>query len=230
MDFGDFDKSFDKLRILLRDKLGNGKDTRRLDTYGSYLDYRGEMEIIVERIENETQRFMILSKTIFEALQKDEEPDEKWSIESIRNLTLIRLDIKSFFIFTRIFLDALAHIIKQCYRKKGDQMPYRMRKLVENDAFRNLDSDFAKGLKDRMQWMDDFVKTRDEIVHHLGSICSTTTRSGKFGFDILGLRTRHDWGTNTVESITDYINETLNNLSKVMSYIHDKFQSESISQ
>lgn len=224
MDFGNFDRCFDELRILLRDKLGNGKDTRKLDTYGSYLDYGCETKIIVERIENETQRFMILSKTIFEALQKGKDPDEEWGTESMQNLILIRLDIKSFFVFTRIFLDTLAQIIKQCYGKKGDQVSSHMRKLVKSEAFENLDSVFAEGLKSRMQWMADFVTTRDEIVHHLGSIVSTTTENGKFGFDILGLRTRHDWGTSTVESIADYINETLRNLSDVMSYIHSKFQ------
>jgi len=228
MDFSNFDRCFDELRVLLRDGLGNGKNTRKLDIYGNYLDYGDEIKIIVDRIEAGTQRFIILSKTLHETLQKGEEPDEKLGIESIKNLVQIRLDIKSFFVFTRIFLDTLAQIIKQCYGKKGDQMPPRMRKLVENVAFKK-DSDFAKGLKDRMQWMDDFVTTRDEIVHHLGSIYSTTTQNGKFGFDILGLRTRHDWGTNTVESIADYINETLHNLSEVISYIHSKFQSESIS-
>jgi len=99
-----------------------------------------------------------------------------------------------------------------------------MRKLVGNETFKNLDPAFAQGLKDRMQWMDDFVKTRDEIVHQLGSIYSTTTKNGKFGFDILGLTTRHDWGANTVESIADYMNETLHNLSEVISHIHSKFQ------
>lgn len=229
MDFGNFDRCFDGLRILLRDRLGNGKNTRKLDIYGSYLDYSEEIKIIVDRIEAETQRSMILSKTLHEALQKDEEPDEKLGIESIKNLMLIRLDIKSFFIFTRIFLDTLAWIIKQYYAEEGVQLPRRMRELVKSKTLKKSDSAFAEGLKDKMGWTNSFVETRVEIEHHLGSIYSTTTKNGEFGFDILGLRTRHDWGTNTVESITDYIRETLHNLSEVISYIHSKFQSESIS-
>jgi hypothetical protein len=229
MDFGNFDRCFDELRIVLRDRLGNDKNTKKLDIYGSYLGYGDEIKIIVDRIEAETQKNIILSKRLFEALQKGEEPDEKLGVESIKNWILITLDIKSFFIFTRIFLDTLAWITKQYYGKEGDQLPCRMRKLVKSETLRKLDSDFAKGLKDRMRWTDDFVETRVEIEHYLGSIYSTTTKNGKFGFDILGLRTRHDWGTNTVESITDYIKETLHNLSEVILYIHSKFQSKSIS-
>jgi len=228
MDFGSFDKCFDELRTVLRDKLGNGKNTKKLDIYGSYLDYGDEIKAIVDRIETEAQKDMTLSKMVFEALRKGEEPDEQLSIESLKNLILIRLDVKSFFVFTRIFLDTLARIIMQYYDEESNRLWYSMRKLVKSQTLRKLDSNFAKGLEDRTQWMNDFVETRVEIEHYLGSIRSTTTKNGKFGFDILGLRTRHDWGTDTVDSITDYIKETLHNLSQVISYIHSKFQSKSI--
>jgi hypothetical protein len=229
MDFDDFDKCFDELRVVLRNGLGDGKNTEKLDVYGSFLGYGDEIKIIVDRIEAETQKNMILSEKLFETLQKSEEPDEKLGIESIKNWILITLDIKSFFIFTRIFLDTLARITKQCYGKEGDQLSWRMRELVNGKALRKLDFDFAEGLKDKMRWMDDFVETRVEIEHYLGGIYSTRTKNGKFGFDILGLRTRHDWGTDTVDSITDFIRETLHNLSEVILYIHSKFQTKSFS-
>jgi len=224
MDFGDFDKCFDELRTVLRDRLGSGKNTEKLDIYGSYLRYRDEIETIVNRIEAETQRSMILSKALFEAMQKGEKPDEQMGIESIKNWILICVDIKSFFIFTKIFLDTLARIIRQCY-PEGHQPSWHMSKLIKSKKFEELDSDFAIGLRYRMRWWDDFVKIRVEIEHYLGNIYSTKTRNGKFGFDILGLRTRHDWGTDTVESIADLIKETLDNLSEVISYIYSKFQS-----
>jgi hypothetical protein len=228
MDFGNFDKCFDELRILLRDKLDDGKNPQKLDVYGSYLSYGDEIKVIVDRIEAETQKDMTLSKTLHETLQKGEEPDEKWGKESIKNWILITLDIKSFFIFTRIFLDTLAWIIKQYYGKKGCQLSSDMRELVEEKSLTLVDANFAEGLKIKMQWMAGFVGTRVDIEHYLGGIRSTTTKNGKFGFDILSSRNRHDWGTNTVESITDYIGETLHNLSEVISYIHSKFQSESV--
>jgi hypothetical protein len=118
MDFGNFDRCFDELRIVLRDRLGNGKNTKKLDIYGSYLGYSDEIKIIVDRIEAETHKSIILSKRLFEALQKGEGPDEKLGIESIKNWILITLDKKSFFIFTRIFLNTLAWITKQYYGKE----------------------------------------------------------------------------------------------------------------
>lgn len=224
MDFNNFDECFSELRIALKDRLDNGKNTEKLDIYGSYLHYRDEIEVIIDRIEAETRKSMILSKKTFEALQKDEKPDEELGIESIKNWILITVDMKSFFIFTRIFLDTLARIIRQYY-PQGHQLSWRMSKLIKSRKLRKLDSDFAKGLRDKMRWWDDFVETRVEIEHYLGNLRSTLTRDGKFGFDILGLRTRKSWGTDTVESITDYIRKILHNLSEVISYIHDKFQS-----
>jgi len=224
MDFSDFDKCFNELRTVLRNRLGNGKNTEKSDIYGSYLHYGDEIKVIVDRIETETQKDMTLTKSLFDVLQKGEKPDDQLGIEYLKNLIIISVDIKSFFIFTRIFLDTLARIIKQYYGKEGNQLPWRMQKLVKSKKFKELDSDFAKELEDRMRWMDDFVKTRVEIEHYLGNIYSTHTRNGKFGFDILGLRTRRYWGTDTVESITDYIKEALHNLSEVISYIYSKFQ------
>lgn len=226
MDFSDFDRSFDKLRTILKDMISDNKNAEKLEIYGSYLDYRREMKVIVQRIETETQKHVMLTQKILKALQEEKEIDDEWSIESLKNLIRIRLDVKSFFIFTRIFLDILARIVKLCYGKKGDQLSYRMSRLLKSkkcvSVWMTLDYEFYKGLKDRMLWMNDFVKSRVEIEHYLGSMRSTQTKDGKFGFDILGLRTHRSWGTHTVKSITDYVSNTLTNLSEVISYIHDK--------
>lgn len=224
MSFSNFVTSFDRLQIVLRDRLGNGKDTKKLDIYGSYIQYNEEIKIIINRIESESQNSILLSEKLFEALRKDE-PHEQFAMESIRNFILISVDIKSFFIFTRIFLDTLAKIIGQCYSGKSGALPWRMRELVKSKTLRKIDSDFAKGLEDRMRWVDDFVETRVEIEHYLGKLYSTPTKNGEYGFDILGLRTRKEWGTDTVKSITQYIEQTLCHLSEVISYIHNKFQS-----
>ena len=228
MDFGDFDRSFDKLKIILRDMISKDKSFEKSEIYSSYIDYRAEIKVIIERIETETQKHMMLTQKVFKAIKegkKGKEIPDEWGIESLKNLVEIRLDVKSFFVFTRIFLDTLARIIRISYGKIGHQLPSSMSDLVKHKKFENLDSDFSKGLKDKISWMDDFRETRVEIEHHLGDMRSTHTKNGKFGFDIRGLRRRGSWGTHTVKSITDYMSDTLGNLSEVISHICNKFLS-----
>lgn len=63
---------------------------------------------------------------------------------------------------------------------------------------------------------------RDEFVHYLGGIPITTMKNGKFGFSIRGL---HILGgeISTVESIFDYLKETMASLSEIILLINDKF-------
>lgn len=225
MDWSNFDECFGRLKTVLRDKVGDGKNANKLEIYGSYLDNGAEIKIIVQRIEAETQKSTELTNRMIEIARADKEPDNDIFMEIGENFTLLRLDIKSFFIFTRIFLDTLARIIRLCFGRESEQLPWSMTKLLKNKKLMELDSDFAEGLKDRMLWMDIFVERRVEIEHYLGSIRSTTTRDGKFGFDLLGQRIRRSWGTDTVTSITDYMEDTISSLSKVILHIYDKFKS-----
>lgn len=224
MDWNNFDEYFGKLKTVLRNIIGNGKNANKLEIYGSYLDYRGDISTIIQRIEAETQEYMILRRRIAEMIQRNEEPDKELFMKIDKIFISLRLDIKSFFIFTRIFLDTLARIIRLYFGKKGGQLPWDMAELVKHKKLIELDSDFAEGLKDRMFWMDSLRTRRVEIEHYLGSIRSITTRDGKFGFDLLGARIRRDWGTDTVMSITDYMEDTLSNLSSVILHIYHKFQ------
>lgn len=225
MDFSDFDRSFDKLETVLSEMTAKGKKAERTEIYGSYLDYHEEIKAIVQRIETEIQEFTTSTQKKLKALQEGEEIADEWSTTSMEYLVQIRLDVKSFFIFTRIFLDTLARIIRMHYGAKGHQLPWNMPDLIKHKTLEKIDSKFAEGLKHRMSWMDDFVKKRVEIEHYLGDMRSTQTRDGKFGFDILGLRTPQSWGTHTVQPITDYMHETLHSLSAVISHIYNRFQS-----
>ena len=110
------------------------------------------------------------------------------------------------------------------YKDRIDRNAFDMRCLLalkakESWAKRNA-------FRIRMLWYDTLVTRRVEIEHYLGSIFSTTTRNGKLGFDLLGQRIRKNkWGTDTVTSITDYTEDTISNLSKVILHIYDKFKS-----
>lgn len=227
MDWSNFDKSYRLLKNVLRDLISNGKNDHKLDVYGSYLNYGDEIKIIIGRIEEEIQGYMKLSREISEIARTREEPSDKLLDVFLEYHSLIRLDIKSFFIFTRIFLDTLARIVTLSFSKIDKDLPSKcaranMRKLVRDEKLMELDPDFAKGLKARMSWMDTFVERRIEFEHCLGSIRRyTITGDGKFGFDIQGTRSDGKWGTDVVDSMTEYMKEVLSNLSEVISYIHN---------
>lgn len=226
MDWSNFDESFEKLRTILRTIMRSEKTNYKHEIYVNYLEFGSDMKSIVQRIEVEIQKSLdINEKIIMSFTERKEEPETELLIEDHNNIRLLRLDIKSFFIFTKIFLDTLARIIKLCYGEKGKQLSYKMSHLLKNErqerAWEKLDYPFYKGLKDRMLWMDSFVKRRVEIEHYLGSIPSTTISDGKFGFHIRSSRVRSD----AVESITHYMEEVLSDLSKVILYIYKKFHS-----
>lgn len=228
MDWSDFDESYIRLKNVLRDLIGDGKDEHRLDVYGNYLTYGREVKIIVERIEKETQGYIKLIREISEMAQRGEEPKEKSLDVFVDYHSLIRLDIKSFFIFTRIFIDTLAKIVRLRFGGEGKQLPPTMTKLLNHDKFLTLDPHFAEEFKSKMSWMNTFVETRVEIEHYLGNILRyTTTREGKFGIALQGSRSRKNLFpvTDKVESITEYMEEILSKLSKVIQYTCNKFSS-----
>lgn len=214
--------SFGKLRTILRTIMWNERTNYTREIYVNYLKFDSDMKSIVQRIEVEIQKSLDISeKMIVSFAERKEEPTNELLLEDRNNLKLLRLDIKSFFIFTRIFLDTLARVVRLFFGKEGNQLPWDMKRLVGHKLLKKLDSEFAEGLKDRMLWMDCFVKRRVEIEHYLGNIPSTTISDGKFGFHIHSSRVRGD----AVESITDYMEEILSNLSEVFLYIYQKFHS-----
>jgi len=219
MDWSEFDDCFQKLRRVLRDIVGNG-NLYKLDVYGNYIDYGEEIKYIVHRIETEVNEYVESDRKIVEMMRRNGLDEESLKVR-VKYWQLLRLDIKSFFVFTRIFLDTLARIVKLHFGKGGEQLPPNMRDLVDNEALIKLDPDFARELKKKMSWMNDFVEHRVEFEHYLGGIPSTVTKDGKFGFSIRGLRIRGDSRTSTVESVVDYMREILSHLSEDIQFIYD---------
>ncbi|MGA2768679.1 MAG: hypothetical protein ABSF24_10255 [Candidatus Bathyarchaeia archaeon] len=227
MDWSDFDENYTQLKNVLRDLIGNSENVDEHNIYEGYLGYRDEVKIIVERIEEETQVHMKMFREVSGMIEKEEEPNGL--LDAFLNYhSLIRLDVKSFFIFTRIFIDTLARIVKLRFGEKGKNLPWRMRKLLKNEEFLALDPDFAEEFKSKMSWMTDFIETRDEIEHYLGNPrWYTVTGDGKFGFIIQGSSDRNTpfLGINKVDSIADFMEKILSNLSEVILFIRCRFPS-----
>jgi hypothetical protein len=84
---------------------------------------------IVSRIETELNEYVASDRRIVEMARKNELDDELSEVR-VRCWALLRLDIKSFIIFTRIFLDTLAKIARLCFGEKGKNLPWRMNELT----------------------------------------------------------------------------------------------------
>ncbi len=230
MDWSSFDEHFERLQAILKRTIDKDKNSYKSEVYANYLCGHDELKLIVRRIEAESEQYIPLVREIIKRIEKREKPDalsdrtQNTIGQFIENTIYLSIDIKSFFVFTRIFLDTLARMIRLFFGKAGEGFPWSMRQLIEHKGLVEIDSVFAERLKRKMLWIENFVKKRVEIEHYLGLIHSTPTRKGKYGFDILGSRDRRDWGTDTVEGITEYIGKVIENLTEVFLLIYERFQ------
>ncbi len=220
MDFKEYGYEMSKLMDYLRESLDAGAGFGTLQIFGHLAVSSDELRLIINRIEKELEPHNELSKNFFDRVSKGLEPElsemEEWSM----NLSLLSLDIKSFIIFTRIFCDTLCRFIRLTYGEPGFQLPQSMNDLLESEKALEIDEDFFSGLNGRMNWFRELRGKRVEIEHYLGGIRKTPTRNGSLGFDIISMRDKgRSWGTDTVQSISDFIQNTINSLTEVLRYV-----------
>jgi hypothetical protein len=232
MDFTDFDMVFWKLCSVLDDL--RKKDASSDLIWGNYYFFNAEIKQVVRRIEEEKERFAELNDKINTTIMAHNHIDfDKTFSELIllwnENFVLLRLDIKTFYFITKIFLDTLSRVVRLCYGKKGEQLPKRMTKLLNpssrtEELIMNLDQNFFQGLKGKMQWYHDFKDERDKVVHNLSflSYLAITEKQDDLIFT---------WVKKPYSPIKllQYIENTLEYLNDIISYIYEKISSVNIS-
>jgi len=182
-------------------------------------DFNYEIEIIIDRVKNDLNEFDKTCKKMLLLVKKEKKVTKRLGMNAIMLLFKSRLDIKDFYMHTRIFLDVLCKIIKIFYGKRGKQLPESMSKLLKNKKSLDVDNKFFTGLRKEMTWYDDFVEEgRDRIVHKLAQFRFANTKEGKSGFQILK-SFNETWGTKTVKSIENFIDNTLSDLTKLIDYL-----------
>jgi|SRR3972149_3034541 len=219
MTLNKFYSSLQKFSTLKKAPLRENHELRYC--YINASDFGSEIKVIIGRINKELKKLGKIEKITFSLLKENKEDKSaiKLAIKIIKLIVELRLDIKDFFIHTRIFLDILCRIIKIQYGKKGEQLPQSMTALLKSKEVLKIDEKFFKELRNKMIWYNDFVeKGRDRIVHKLGNLVFTNTKEGKLGFDIPNHFTL-SWGTQTVKPIEDYIENTIKNLSEMVDYL-----------
>lgn len=188
--------------------------------YGAYSDFVSELGIIVNRIKEDVSDIEEIDKQIFEDVKKNvkiEEPQRYAKI--LHHFSRLNLDIKDFFIHTRIFLDTICRIIKISYGKKGEMLPLSMSDLLKNKASLDIDNAFFQGLRQKMTWFDEFRSHRVRIEHRLSEIKMATGFGEKFKFQILKSFTE-SWGSETMQPLLDYIVEIVSNLKELSDFLN----------
>jgi hypothetical protein len=193
------------------------ENPKLLACYTNFSIFIGEIEIIADRVQSDVQDFEE-SIRLFQGQENDKIIAELLK-KSYESFTKLMLDLKDVFIHTRIFLDTICKIIKIFYGRPGEQFPESMTDLLKNDKTLEIDNRFFTGLRNKMSWYSDFTENkRDRIVHKLGYFVMTNTKDGKIGYGITK-SFNETWGSDTVESVDKFVQDTLSNLSELLEYL-----------
>jgi hypothetical protein len=146
--------------------------------------------------------------------------------EYVTTMKKIQLDFSDFYTYTRIFLDTLTECIRLSFRSVGNKKYSLIRKSVKffwlekMKTYKNeIDYHFFEGLEKEVSWIRNFKDSRDKLSHHFAHFVLSLTRKGELGYDIID-KTREYWGTDTVKDILIELQNTVDNLSNLMEYLH----------
>lgn len=232
MKSGRFYESFKKFGFfLIHNKFDKISGNAKLCYDTKYIPFFDEISSVIERIEYDIDTFDSFTKKLMPIiLSKDNEEfindSRKQEIHEYQDtifdaFTKLNLDIKSFYIFTKIFLDCLAEIIAICYKERikkrsmssflNDIGKQKKKVIVDNKTF------FSR-LEQLLDWYDDFNINRHIIVHRYPQLKYTNTKDGKFGYTMLK-KLSETWGSETVKPIKDDIIEKISRLSDILEYL-----------
>ena len=206
-------------------KLFTDEGFKKERVFVKLVNYGFEIEIITSRLEEEIAYADSLIKSIFLDFKRSKEVDEDKMKEYVMTLAKIRLDLSSFYFFTRIFLDALTMCIKLSFKSAGNKKwnamkgsGYLLDKKTLETYKKEIDFDFFEGLEEKASWIRDFKKSRDGLTHRYFYFVFTKTKEGALGYDIMD-REKTSWGTETVKGILKELQKTIDNLSDLMEYL-----------
>jgi len=220
-----FNREFNNLAIFFRYKgFYKHPNPKEIDLFSRFVDFQVFLRIISERLCDEIHELNQLDKQIINKMMKEEEINDKILQNYLINFGKIQLDLSDFFIYTRIFLDTLTKCIKTSFLKTGykkyAQFPESSTDLlrdIEKYKFQ-IDRTFLENLGLKMTWVLRFTEHRNGLVHKLYHFVFTNTRNGKFGFDVIN-EIRRTWGTNTVKSIINEIQDTVNQIEELLRFL-----------
>lgn len=226
MNFESFDREFAILMNFFK-KEGFHKNPSEFEKtlYAKLMSYSFEVRIIASRLEEETPNFDALSRVIFQSMNSKKKPDELVLERFVMTFATIMLDLSDFYIYTRIFIDALIVSIKRSFRSAGNKNWVIMKNSVSGllskkklQTYKDkIDFQFFKGLEKKVAWVHEFKRLRDKLTHQYSLFVFATTRKGKLGYDMVD--GNETWGRETVTEIFEGLQNTIDHLSNLMEYL-----------
>jgi hypothetical protein len=125
-----------------------------------------------------------------------------------------------------MFLDEIIISIKYCFKSAG----YKNWQLLENSVKcllnknkierykKEIDYDFFEELKEKINWIYDFKKSRDTLIHHHSELLILTDKEGKLGFKVSKIKDQ-TWKRSSFNNIFRVLQTTINDLSDLITYL-----------
>ena len=228
MELERFEKAFSKLTDLFSEQgFYNNPNRFEIDVYGKIIDYELQALIITERLEEDISNDKSHTKYVFGSLEEGKDINDDEMKKDILNHVKLNLDLSDFYIYTRLFLDALTVGIKRSFLYTGNKYKCMIGDSVSCLLNSNMqtykeqiDPVFFGNLEKKLAWIKDFREARIGLVHKYHHFVFTTTRQGELGYDIMD-REKVEWGTDTVKSISAEVQTVINNLCELLEYLYD---------
>ena len=184
------------------------------------------MAVISSRLADDVTETNELFQCILECMRRNKKIPEKKRNSSF-NFAKLTIDISDFYLYNRIFLDTLAACVALSFKdsksKNAWLLGYKLNFYLDPNKIeiykKEIDEDFFNGLQKQLIWVNDFRKTRDDLVHYFSHFVFTTTEDGELGYDLLNHMKEQIWGTNTVKGILTNMQMFIDKLTALLVYL-----------
>lgn len=226
MELKEFDKAFHTLTKTFRKGFYKNPNEFEKLVFGRIVDFQFQTLIITSRLEEDIAKLDTHSTYIFDCLKENKEISRSELEKGIIYLSELMLDISDFYIYTRIFLDALTVGIQRSLinaGKNGCVIGNSVSCLLNKNQMKaykeKIDPIFFSKLQKHLGWVKELREYRKGLVHDYHHLVVAPTRKGEFGYDKIDAK-KIGWGTDTVKEISTGIQTTVDNLTNLMEFLY----------
>jgi hypothetical protein len=228
MDLRRFNDSLDGLSNMLGDEgflLENSKEFD-LAVYFRIIEFREQILIITSRLEDDVSEINALTQYAFDCVKEGKEVETNWIDKQLFSMSKLALDFSDFYLYTRMFLDALTVGIKLTFmyvgKKSASKIAHSVSCLLNKEKLRmykeEIASSFFDNLKRHLEWIKKLRESRDELVHKFSHFGFSQTGKNDLSYNIVDAN-RLEWDSDTAKGILTDVQNVVNNLTDLVEYL-----------